>query len=144
MTRRTSVLAVLVIIVGATLGCAQHRGLRPPSSPSAQAEAAEATRLDALVEKLYGEGKFQEAIPLAERSLALREQALGPRHPGVAESLNDLGVRYQAQVVYAKAERLYIRALDIREKALGAMHPDVAQSLSELGRAGCRRAASAL
>jgi CHAT domain-containing protein/tetratricopeptide (TPR) repeat protein len=52
----------------------------------------------------------------------------------VATSLNELGILYRAQGVYAKAELLHIRALDINEKALGPMHPVVAQSLNNLGR----------
>lgn len=33
------------------------------------------------------QGKYEEAGPLCERSLAIREKALGPGHPAVAESL---------------------------------------------------------
>jgi len=84
------------------------------------------------VEKLYGEGKFQEATLLAEQSLAFREKVLGPYHPEVAESLNNLAVLYDVQGAYAKAEPFYIRSLDIREKTLGSMHPDIAQSLNNL------------
>ncbi|HEX2689744.1 MAG TPA: CHAT domain-containing tetratricopeptide repeat protein, partial [Kofleriaceae bacterium] len=132
MTRRTSVLAILVVVAGGVLGCAPHSGAQRPSTPSAQAAIAEATRLNALVEKLYGEGKFREAIPLAEQGLALRERARGPRHLEVAESLNNLAVLYQAQGVYAKAEPLLLRALDIREKIRGPRHPEVAESLNNL------------
>jgi CHAT domain-containing protein/tetratricopeptide (TPR) repeat protein len=71
-------------------------------------------------------------MPLAERSLALREKVRGPRHPDLAESLNNLAMLYQAQGAYAKAEPLYLRALDLREETLGAMHPDVAESLNNL------------
>ena len=44
--------------------------------------------------------------------------ALGPEHPDVARSLNNLAGLYRAQGQYAKAEPLYQRALGIREKAL--------------------------
>jgi len=132
MTRRTSVLAVFVILFGATLGCAQHVRTPLPTTPSPQAAVAEATRLDALVEKLYGERKLQEATSFAERSLGLRERALGPRTPDVADSLNNLAVLYQAQGAYAKAEPLYIRAIDINEKAPRPHHLAVARSLNNL------------
>jgi CHAT domain-containing protein/Tfp pilus assembly protein PilF len=132
MTRCIGVLAVLVVVIGVGLGCASHGGARPPSSASDQAAIEEAKRLNTLEKKLYGGGKFQEAIPLMERILALRERALGPHHPDVAESLNNLAILYQAQGAYTKAQPLLLRALDIREKALGAMHPDVAESLNEL------------
>ena len=41
---------------------------------------AEATQLSLTVVKLYNQGKFDEALPLAKRALALREAALGPDH----------------------------------------------------------------
>ncbi len=72
------------------------------------------------------------AEPLALRSLAIDEKALGPDHPDVAISLNNLALLYETQGKYAEAEPLYKRALAIREKALGPDHPDVAISLSTL------------
>ena len=64
--------------------------------------------------------------------LAIREKALGPDHPDVAKSLNNLAVLYDNEGRYAEAEPLYKRALAIREKALGPDHPDVAISLNNL------------
>ena len=56
-----------------------------PSGQTAQsAELGEAQRLHGQVMKLYGEGKYREAIPLAGRSLAIREKALGTEHLDVA------------------------------------------------------------
>ena len=60
-----------------------------------------------------------KAEPLFERALAIWETALGPEHPDVATSLNNLAMLYYDQGQYAKAEPLYQRALAIREKALG-------------------------
>src|SRR3954452_1144789 len=48
----------------------------------------------------------------------LLEKALGPDHPNVAESLNNLAGLYLAQGGYAEAEPLYKRSLAIFEKAL--------------------------
>jgi CHAT domain-containing protein len=64
--------------------------------------------------------------------LAIRENALGPGHPAVATSLNNLAELYWAQARYADAEPLFKRALVIRETALGPDHPDVAASLNNL------------
>ncbi len=64
-----------------------------------------------------------------KRALAIREEALGPAHPDVALSLNNLAGLYDAQGRYAEAEPLYKRALAILEKALGPDHPNVANSL---------------
>ena len=57
------------------------------------------------------------------------EKALGPVHPNVATSLNNLAALYQTQGNYAQAEPLYKRALAIWEKALGPVHPNVATIL---------------
>jgi tetratricopeptide (TPR) repeat protein len=64
--------------------------------------------------------------------LVIREKALGPNHPDVAESLNNLAVLYKNQGRYTDAEPLYRRSLTIEEKALGPDHPAVATSLSNL------------
>ncbi|OFW11587.1 MAG: hypothetical protein A3H27_13200 [Acidobacteria bacterium RIFCSPLOWO2_02_FULL_59_13] len=61
--------------------------------------------------------------------MAIWEKALGPEHPNVGQSLNNLAGLYAAQGKYADAEPLYKRALAILEKTLGPEHPNVAQSL---------------
>jgi tetratricopeptide (TPR) repeat protein len=70
---------------------------------------------------------------LLKRSLAILEKALGPDHPDVAMSLNNLAALHEAQGQYAQAEPLLKRSLAIREKAIGPDHPDVAVSLNNLG-----------
>ena len=64
--------------------------------------------------------------------MAIREKALGPDHPDVAQSLNNLALLYYHQGRYADAEPLYKRAIALNEKALGPDHPDVASSLNNL------------
>jgi CHAT domain-containing protein/tetratricopeptide (TPR) repeat protein len=117
-------------IVIALVGCVQRTGTQPQTRTKAVLD--EAARLDAAVNALYDRSKFQEAIPLAERSLALREKSLTVSPLEVAISLNNLARLYQAQGVYARVEPLYARALDIRERALGAMHTGVAEILNNL------------
>ena len=77
--------------------------------------------------------------PLYERALAIREKALGPDHPDVAKSLNNLALLYRAQGAYERAGPLYERALAIREKALGPDHPHTKMARENL--AALRRAA---
>ena len=84
---------------------------------------------------LYELGQYAEAEPLLQRALQIREKALGPEHPDVATSLNNLAVLYRAQGRYAEAEPLYQRALKIREKALGPEHPDARHQPQQPGRA---------
>ncbi|HEX6246049.1 MAG TPA: tetratricopeptide repeat protein, partial [Polyangiales bacterium] len=80
----------------------------------------------------WAQGAYARAEPLYVRALAIWEKALGPMHPDVATSLNNLAVLYRNQGAYAQAEPLLVRALAIHEKALGPMHPDVALSLNNL------------
>ena len=93
----------------------------------------EAARLNEKVAQFYSQGRYQEAIPVARRLLAINEKALGPDHPNVATSLNDLAVLYDSLGDYARAEPLFKRSLAIYEKALGPDHPDVATNLNNLG-----------
>jgi CHAT domain-containing protein/Tfp pilus assembly protein PilF len=92
----------------------------------------EAKQLSRQVAKLFGEGRYDEALPLAERSLAIREKALGAEHPDVASSLNSLAALYKTKGDSARAEPLYQRALAIWDKTLGAEHSSVASVLQNL------------
>src|SRR5262245_49965630 len=51
---------------------------------------------------------------------------LGPNHPDVATSLNNLSSLYYVQGRYDAAEPLYLRALTFQERAMGPDNPDVA------------------
>ncbi|BAY09666.1 CHAT domain-containing tetratricopeptide repeat protein [Calothrix sp. NIES-2098] len=104
------------------------------NSYSAEQRAAlqEAEQLNQQANKLYQEGKYSSAIPLAERTLAIREQVLGSQHLDVAESLNNLAILYREQGNYQQAEPLFQRSLAIAEKVLGNSHPIVATSLNNL------------
>jgi tetratricopeptide (TPR) repeat protein len=92
----------------------------------------EANDLNQQVIQLYNQGRYSEAIPLAQRTLAIVEKALGPDHPNVATALNNLADLYRAQGRYPDAETLYKRSLAIREKALGPDDLNVALSLNNL------------
>ncbi|MFM7327028.1 MAG: tetratricopeptide repeat protein, partial [Nodosilinea sp.] len=92
----------------------------------------QANQLNQQVIELYQAGRYSEAVPLAERALAIREQALGPDHPDTATSLNNLALLYESMGRYEEAEPLYQRALAIYEKALGPDHPLTASSLNNL------------
>ena len=76
---------------------------------------------------LYRVGATSEAEPLFKRSLAVPPKALGPEHPDVAVSLNNLALLYRPQGRYGEGEPLAQRALAIGEKALGPDHADVAE-----------------
>ena len=46
--------------------------------------------LNQQIAELYQAGKFDEAIPIAERALALAQKLHGSEHPGLATGLNNL------------------------------------------------------
>jgi hypothetical protein len=64
--------------------------------------------------------------------ISCARKRLGPDHPDVAASFNNLAQLYTDQGRYADDEPLYTPALGIREKALGPDHPDVTLSLNNL------------
>jgi tetratricopeptide (TPR) repeat protein len=85
----------------------------------------------------YESGAYSAAEKPLRRSLMINEKALGPDHPDVAASLNNLALLYYAQGKYGEAEPLYKRSLVMFEKALGPDHPHVAivcKNMAELYR----------
>ncbi|MBA4348538.1 MAG: kinesin [Thermodesulfovibrio sp.] len=95
-------------------------------------ELDEARKLNQKAEKLYSQGRYNEAINYIKMSLDIVEKALGIEHPDVAESLHNLAVLYRLTSRYSEAEPLHKRSLEIYEKTLGKDHPDVATSLNNL------------
>jgi CHAT domain-containing protein/tetratricopeptide (TPR) repeat protein len=115
------------------LACGGTKPLRAAEGPSGpETPLAEAKRLEERVRTLYQQGKYAEAVPLAQQVLKIREEGLGAEHADTAASLNDLAQLYCSLEDYAKAEPLYQRALKTREKVLGPEHPDTAESLNNL------------
>jgi hypothetical protein len=57
---------------------------------------------------------------------------LGPEHPDVGQSLNNLAALFVRQDRHAEAEPLLKRSLAIFEKPLGPEHPRVATALNNL------------
>ena len=85
------------------------------------AAVGEVDSLNQKVGELYRQGKYSEALPLAERALAIREKELGPDHQQTASSIFNLAAQYVGLGNYAKAEPLFLRALAIEEKALSRL-----------------------
>ncbi len=84
---------------------------------AADRSAIEARRLLGQASALLSDNKTAEAQPLAERSLALREQVSGRDSPEYAETLFTAAAIYRARGLYSKAESAYVRALSIYEKS---------------------------
>ena len=102
------------------------------TSVAVQAQGSEWERLNAEAISLYKQGRYDQAVVAEKKALQVAEQNLGPDHPDVATSLNNLAGLYREQGQYAQAEPLFKRSLAIWEKALGPDHPDVATTLNNL------------
>src|SRR5277367_2128263 len=97
--------------------------------------AAQEARWSELIKQaraLRSQGKYAEAIPVAEKAVQEAEQTFGAGDKKLALSLSFLGIMLDDQGKYSEAEPLYVRALAILEKSLGPDHPDVAASLNLL------------
>src|SRR5271166_4859771 len=88
--------------------------------------------LNQRIFRLFKQGKYQEAIPLAEKAVEITRRLRGPEDTKTATSLNSLALLYWKMGEYAKAEPLYQEALRINQKVLGPEHPNTATSLNNL------------
>jgi len=77
-------------------------------------------------------GLYDDARPLLQKALAIRERLRGKDHPEVADTLLRLGGLAQRSN-QGDALALFRRALAIREARLGPRNPGVAEILNDLG-----------
>jgi len=77
-------------------------------------------------------GDFKAAARHLHDALAIQERELGPAHPDVASTLNNLGVVCERIGDYAEAERCYRRACEIVTAAFPPEHPFVETSRQNL------------
>ncbi len=83
-------------------------------------------------------GQFDNAKPLLEEALLLREEHAGFAHPDVAESCVSLGWLEYWIADYEEARGLFERAARVYEQSLGPGHWTVASSLGFSGGASLR------
>jgi tetratricopeptide (TPR) repeat protein/CHAT domain-containing protein len=89
--------------------------------------------LNRQANELYQAGKYAEALPVAERALALGRRLPDPKPPEVAATHNELARLYEKQGRKVEAEGLYRQAQAIYEIANGPEDPWVAAVLQNLG-----------
>ncbi len=73
-----------------------------------------ATSLKNLALLYQTQGKYAKAEPLYQRAPAIREKALGPEHPDVAQSLENYAALLRQTARVDEAERMEARAEAIR------------------------------
>jgi tetratricopeptide (TPR) repeat protein len=93
-------------------------------------DASLATFYTLLARAYERDKQIDQAISTWQKAIALQEKLNLSLE--LATSLNSLGLLYDYQGKYSKAEPLYLRSLEILERELGAEHPDVATSLNNL------------
>ncbi|XP_077100489.1 nephrocystin-3 [Siphateles boraxobius] len=77
-------------------------------------------------------GLLSQAVAPLQRSLEIRETALDPDHPSVAQSLHQLAGVYVHWRKFGNAEQFYKQAMEICENAYGPEHSTVARELDSL------------
>ncbi len=101
--------------------------------PEGRAALASVRDADAETSRLFGEGKFAEAMSMAERHAEIARRTLGAEHPETIGAVNDIGVLLQARGSLADAERFFRESLATYRHALGDEHPDTLRSLNNMG-----------
>lgn len=86
----------------------------------------------ARAEALYRAGRYQEALPFAQRSVELTVARYGTNHPATMSACAWIGAIYYGVGQYAESEKFLKIALKINERKCGPVHPEAAQSLNNL------------
>lgn len=90
----------------------------------------EVRRLGQQVVGLYGQGKVDEALPLARRAVELAEKSLAPGHELTSVALANLANLHVTKGELPKAEGAFERILAARERAESASSAQVSKSLN--------------
>lgn len=131
------------------LGVLEERNTRPMEAKtdfetalaiSEKKLGTEAYGLTGILDRLgalYSEQKWPNARAMTQayfqRSLAIREKVLGPRHADLAQPLENLGWAYFFDSKFLEAEPLFQRSLQIQMATKDPMSPLIAQALDNIG-----------
>jgi tetratricopeptide (TPR) repeat protein/predicted Ser/Thr protein kinase len=92
----------------------------------------EAAVLGALAGVSTVRGEYEDARQRFAQALAIKQEILGEEHPGLANTINSIGVVLFSQAGSEEALEYFRRSLSIEQAALGPEHPGVANSLNNL------------
>ncbi|HEY5314368.1 MAG TPA: CHAT domain-containing tetratricopeptide repeat protein [Pirellulales bacterium] len=110
----------------------EHARLLAKLSPQDRQDLRDGKQANSKLVRLYGEGKYQAAMELANKCRVIFLRVLGGSHPDYAVSLNTLANLHRSMGDYARAEPLYKEESEILKRALGETHPHYAMSLNNL------------
>ena len=104
-------------------------------TPEERRQLIEAGRMGKESQQLCNQGKWSLALPLAEKSLAVRERLLGKDTPEYAVALTRVADACDGLGQGDRAEALYRQAVEIRRRTQGEDNPAYAQALHYLASA---------
>jgi CHAT domain-containing protein len=102
------------------------------ATASLSAQPADPAAIARRIGELHASGKYADALPLAERLVALAKSRYGEASPDYANALEQLAANHFFRQDYARAEPIYQQVLVIRERALGPAHESVLAVLDTL------------
>ena len=103
-----------------------------PRVPTRMWEAREHGPVIQAAERAAEAGNYASAEKLLREAARLQEASLGPRHPDLANTLNNLGIVCEITDKPDDAEQYFRRAVSIARTSLDADHPFVATSQKNL------------
>ena len=130
----------LIVIIGVSLflqaaapAFAERRGGPDPSTTGSRATrqlgpdpSKTGMNMDRRAKKLIKLGQYAKAEALFKKSMTRRKKVLGPYHPLVSTSLENLAKLYEQQGQKDKAEEYRILAKEVRERPPEPELPEVA------------------
>src|SRR5712691_678247 len=122
-----------LIVLSIFAGMAVNSPLGQTQQTNESPRLVESRELTSKVVKLYGERKYDEALPLAKRALELGEAEFGQTDPRLIGLLINLGDLYTATIHFDDARISFERALSISEKAFGPNDLRLTRPLDDLG-----------
>ena len=78
-------------------------------------------------------GEYPEARKQMDRSMAIRQEKLGPTHPDTLDGMQNLAGLALDRGDHGEAQRLYQQVLEIRRNQWGPDDPGTLQSMNDLG-----------
>lgn len=103
-------------------------GLLMLATAPALAQTTELREAMRQVKVLYNEGRYDEAIPIAEKTIALGEQEFGADHPTTAILVDNLGIIYSDMGRHAEAEERHWQAVAIMQQTIAKSPHTISQA----------------
>ena len=100
--------------------------------PTPMWEVREPQSIIQAAERAAAAGSFGSAEKLLREAARLQEASLGPRHPDLANTLNNLGIVCEMTRKFDDAEQYFRRAVSIARTSLPPEHPFVTTSHNNL------------